>query len=173
MRSCDTNKAADQGVPAPTIGLTSTTEQVNMVEAIHSLTQAQRLAQRQAQAVRVLCERRAQEEIKDQIRRQGKIKLSKVPRRDIVRLARVRLFEDAEYRSRLIAEARLIVEEWRREGYFGKAAQGVAGAQDKEKWGGSILVEAVQHSQDLHKPRSAEPQALPLCETHDRNGAAR
>jgi hypothetical protein len=57
-----------------------------MVEAIHSLTQAQRLAQRQAQAVRVLCERRAQEEIKDQIRRQGKIKLSKVPRRDIVRL---------------------------------------------------------------------------------------
>ena len=159
--------------PAPTIGLTSTTEEVNMVEAIHSLTQAQRLAQRQAQAVRVLCERRAQEEIKDQIRRQGKIKLSKVPRRDIVRLARVRLFEDAEYRSRLIAEARLIVEEWRREGYFGKAAQGAAGAQDKEKWGGPILVEAVQHSQDLHSAGSAEPQALPLCETHDRNGAVR
>ena len=46
-----------------------------MVEAISSLTQAQRLAQRQLQAVRVLCERRAQEEIKDQIRRQGKVKL--------------------------------------------------------------------------------------------------
>ena len=42
-----------------------------MVEATPSLTQAQRLAQRQAQAVRVLCERRAQEEIKDRLRREG------------------------------------------------------------------------------------------------------
>jgi uncharacterized protein with PIN domain len=47
-----------------------------MVEANPSLTQAQRLAQRQTQAVRVLCERRAQEEIKDRLRRQGQ-KLSK------------------------------------------------------------------------------------------------
>ena len=44
-----------------------------MVEANPSLARSQRLAQRQAQAVRVLCERRAQEEIKDQIRRQGKV----------------------------------------------------------------------------------------------------
>ena len=53
-----------------------------MVEAIHSLTQTQRLAQRQLQAVRVLCERRAQEEIKDQIRREGRVKLRSVPRRE-------------------------------------------------------------------------------------------
>ena len=144
-----------------------------MVEAIHSVAQAQRLAQRQTIAVRVLCERRAQEEIKDRLRREGRIKLSKVPRHHIQRLARAAL-EDGEYRSRLIAEAKLIVEEWRVEGFFGKrAAQGVAGAQDKEKWSGSILVEAVQHSQDLHKPGSAEPQPLLLCESHDRNGATR
>jgi hypothetical protein len=93
-----------------------------MVEATPSLTQAQRLAQRQLQAVRVLCERRAQEEVKDQIRRQGKIKLSKVPRREIIAEAKARLFEDAEYRSRLIEEAKLIVEEWRVEGFFGKRA---------------------------------------------------
>ena len=92
-----------------------------MVETIHSVAQAQRLAQRQTIAVRVLCERRAQEEIKDQIRRQGKIKLSNVPRHHIQRLARAAL-EDAEYRSRLIAEAKLIVEEWRVEGFFGKRA---------------------------------------------------
>jgi hypothetical protein len=70
-----------------------------MVEAISSLTQAQRLAQRQLQAVRVLCERRAQEEIKDQIRREGRVKLRSVPRRDIERLARARLLEDGEYRA--------------------------------------------------------------------------
>jgi hypothetical protein len=83
-----------------------------MVEANLSLTQAQRLAQRQAQAVRVLCERRAQEEIKDTIRRQGKIKLSKVPRREIIAMARERVMADAAYRARLIAEAKAIVEHW-------------------------------------------------------------
>ena len=108
-----------------------------MVEATPSLTQAQRLAQRQVIAVRVLCERRAQEEVKDRLRRQGQ-KLSKVPRPHIQRLARAAL-EDTAYGAELVAEARLIVEEWRREGFFGKAAQGVAGAQDKEKSGDAIL----------------------------------
>ena len=83
-----------------------------MVEAISSLTQAQRLAQRQLQAVRVLCERRAQEEIKDQIRREGRVKLRSVPRREIIAMARARLFEDAAYRAKLIADAKLIVEQW-------------------------------------------------------------
>jgi hypothetical protein len=54
-----------------------------MVETTSSLTQAQRQAQRQAIAIRVLCEHRAQEEIKDAIRREGKCKLSSVPRREI------------------------------------------------------------------------------------------
>jgi hypothetical protein len=93
-----------------------------MVEANPSLTQAQRQAQRQAIAVQVLCERRAREEIKDRIGRQGKVKLSRVPHRQIVAMARARLFEDGEYRARLIAEARPIVEQWTAEGFFGKRA---------------------------------------------------
>ena len=32
---------------------------------------------------------------------------------------------------------------------------------------------AERNSQDLHSERSAEPQALSLCRTHDRNGATR
>ena len=93
-----------------------------MVEAIHSLTQTQRLAQRQAQAVRVLCERRAQEEIKDQIRREGRVKLRSVPRREIIAMARARVMADADYRAKLIAEARPIVDQWTAEGFFGKRA---------------------------------------------------
>ena len=61
-----------------------------------------------------------------------------MPRPHIQRLARAAL-EDTAYGAELVAEARLIVEEWRREGFFGKAAQGVAGAQDKEKSGDAIL----------------------------------
>ena len=57
----------------------------------------------------------------------------------------------------LIAEAKPIVERWRREGFFGKRA-----ARELER-----------NSQDLHKPRSPEPQALSLCESHERNGAAK
>ena len=131
-----------------------------MVEAVSSLTpsRAQRQAQRQAIAVQVLCERRAREEIKDQIRRQGKVKLSRVPYREIIAMARARLFEDAAYRAKLIAEARPIVDQWTAEGFFGKRA-----AQRQLE----------RNSKDLHKPRGAEPQALPLCETHDRNGAVR
>jgi tetrahydromethanopterin S-methyltransferase subunit F len=54
----------------------------------------------------VLCERQAQLEIKDQIRREGKVKLSKAPQREIIALASARLVEDVEYRARLIAEAK-------------------------------------------------------------------
>lgn len=93
-----------------------------MVEAISSLTQAQRQAQRQAIAVRVLCERRAQEEIKDQIRREGRVKLRSVPRREIIAMARAKVFADAAYRTRLIAEAERVVEQWQAEGFFGKQA---------------------------------------------------
>ena len=129
-----------------------------MVEATPSLTQAQRQAQRQAIAVQVLCERRAREEIKDQIRRQGKVKLSRVPHREITAMARARLFEDGEYRARLVAEARPIVDQWTAKGFFGKQA-----AQRQLE----------RNSKHSHKPGSAEPQALLLCETHDRNGATR
>jgi hypothetical protein len=89
-----------------------------MVEAISSLT----LAQRQAQAVRVLAMYAAKQEIKEQIRREGRVKLSKVPHRHIQRLARDRLMADASYRAELVAEAKLIVEEWTAEGFFGRRA---------------------------------------------------
>jgi hypothetical protein len=64
----------------------------------------------------------AKREVKEAIRREGKVKLSRVPHREIIAMARARLFEDAAYRSRLIEEAKLIVEEWRVEGFFGKRA---------------------------------------------------
>ena len=86
--SCDTNKAASSMDALLRTGLTPTIE-VATVEAIHSVAQAQRLAQRQAQAVRVLSDAtQPNEEVKDQIRRQGKVKLSKVPHRQIVAMAR-------------------------------------------------------------------------------------
>jgi hypothetical protein len=125
-----------------------------MVEANPSLARSQRLAQRQLQAVRVLCERRAREEIKDQIRRQGKVKLSRVPARDITAMAKARLFEDAEYRARLIAEAKLIVEEWRAEGFFGKRA-----------------ALAAHNLRVMSKEERPVTQALPLNITHAQNGA--
>ena len=93
-----------------------------MVEAIHSVAQAQRLAQRQAQAVRVLAMHAAKRDVKDQIRRQGKVKLSRVPQHEIIAMARARLFDDAAYRAKLIAEARPIVDQWTAEGFFGKRA---------------------------------------------------
>jgi hypothetical protein len=83
-----------------------------MVEASLSLTQAQRQAQRQAQAVRVLAMHAAKREVKEAIRREGKVKLRSVPHREIVAMARARLFEDAAYRTRLIADAKAVVERW-------------------------------------------------------------
>jgi hypothetical protein len=83
-----------------------------MVEAISSLTHAQRLAQRQLQAVQVLAMHAAKQEVKDAIRREGKVKLLRVPARDITAMAKARLFEDAEYRAKLIADAKRMVEQW-------------------------------------------------------------
>ena len=127
-----------------------------MVEANPSLARSQRQAQRQAQAVRVLCEGRAREEIKDQIRRQGKVKLSRVPARVITALARARLFEDAEYRARLIAEAKAVVEQWRAEGFFGKRA-----------------AQAAHNLRHTVRSEVTVLQGLPRNATHAHNGAAR
>ena len=51
-----------------------------MVEAISSLapSRAQRQAQRMRLAVSVLCQRRAQEEVKARLRSEGRVKLSTV-----------------------------------------------------------------------------------------------
>jgi hypothetical protein len=98
-----------------------------MVEAIPSLARSQRQAQRQAErlarATKVEAMRRARAEVKAAIQREGKIKVSAVPAREITAQAEAWLLEDAEYRAELIADARARVEQWRVEGFFGKAAQ--------------------------------------------------
>jgi hypothetical protein len=133
-----------------------------MVEATHSLqqapSQAQRLALRQAQrramAVRVEALRRAKADTKAELRAQG-IKPSQLAMREIVAASKARLLADAAYRAELIAEARKVVAVWEAEGYFKPRRA------------------AVQHLQVMHSERRPEPQALPLCETHERNGATR
>ena len=84
-----------------------------MVEAISSLTQAQRQAQRQAHAVRVLAQQRAREEVKTAIRREGRVKLSAVPSRDITAMPEARLLEDVDFRAECVAYAKRICEGWR------------------------------------------------------------
>jgi hypothetical protein len=115
-----------------------------MVEANPSLSRSQRASQRMRCAVGVLCERQAQLELKDQIRREGKIKVSSIPRREIVARARARLIADPAYLARLMAEARQVVEEWRVEGFFGKVAQAMTPAptdlKDKEEANDATLV---------------------------------
>jgi hypothetical protein len=121
-----------------------------MVEANPSLARSQRQAQRQAErmrmATRVEAMRRAREEVKAQIRREGRIKLSAVPAREITAMAEAYVLSHRE----IIAEARAKVERWRVEGYFGKAAQNLRVMSKEEKH---------------------VTQALPLNETHARNGA--
>ena len=91
-----------------------------MVEAISSLTpsRAQRQAERMRLAVRVEAMRWAREEVKAQIRREGRIKLCSVPPREITAMAEAYVLAHRE----LIAEARARVEQWRL-GFFGKASR--------------------------------------------------
>ena len=63
-------------------------------------------------AVRVEAQRRAREEVKAKIRREGRVKLASVPSREITAQAEARLLEDVEYRAKLIAEAKAVVERW-------------------------------------------------------------
>ncbi len=128
-----------------------------MVEANPNLARSQRQAQRQAQAVIVLAMYTAKRDVKDAIRREGKVKLSRVPRHHIEKLARARLFEDGEYRAKLIAEAKLIVEEWRREGFFGKrAALAPKEPEDKEKCSGAILTGHTLRQSVTTSPQASE-----------------
>ena len=76
-----------------------------MVEANPSLARSQRQAQRQAHAVRVLAQQRAREEVKAAIRREGRVKLSAVPARDITGMAEALVIADAAFRAKIIAEA--------------------------------------------------------------------
>ena len=84
-----------------------------MVEAIPSLARSQRQAQRQAHAVRVLAQQRARNEVKAQIRREGRVKLSSVPSREITAMAEARLLADVAFRAECVAYAKRICEGWR------------------------------------------------------------
>ena len=87
-----------------------------MVEATPSLQQVPtpNPAQRQvmARAVRVLAQQAAIKEVKAAIQREGRIKLSAVPHRKIVSMAEARVLADAQYREKIIADAKRTVEQW-------------------------------------------------------------
>jgi hypothetical protein len=83
------------------------------------MTTEQRQAQRQRMAVRVETLRRAKADTKAELRAQG-IKPSQLAMREIVAMAEARLMADAQYRAKIIAEAKAIVDQWQAEGRFGK-----------------------------------------------------
>jgi hypothetical protein len=71
------------------------------------MTGADRVAERMRMAVRVEAMRRAREEVKAQIRREGRIKLCSVPSREITAMAEAYVLAHRE----IIAEARARVEQ--------------------------------------------------------------
>ena len=88
-----------------------------MTETILSLQQAQ-LHARMISAVACLAQQQAIKAIKHQLRARG-LKVHSFAHREIIVLAN----EYAQaHRAELIAEAKPIVEQWRREGFFGKRA---------------------------------------------------
>jgi len=96
-----------------------------MVEATPTVTQTlapnyaqRRAAERMRIAVRVEALRRARAGVKTAIQREGRIKLSQVPPREITVMAEAYVLAHRE----IIVEARAKVEEWRVEGFFGKRA---------------------------------------------------
>jgi hypothetical protein len=74
-----------------------------------------RAAERMRIAVRVEALRRARAEVKAAIQREGRIKLSAVPAREITAMAEAYVLSHRE----IIAEARARVEQWHAEGVFG------------------------------------------------------
>ncbi len=126
-----------------------------MIETNASVHQADRQAQlraRLSQAAITLARQQAEKAVKRQVQAEGRRKLSQIAHREIVALARDYLAEHPE----LIAEARPIIEQWRVEGFFGKRA-----------------ALSVQNLKLMHSDPSLDPQALSLCETHERNGASK
>ena len=99
----------------------------------------------------------ARKEIKRNIQREGKIKLCKVPVRDITAMAKAMVMER---RDEFLAKAKAssVVQD---------EIQRLRAEEERKR-----QRQLERNSQDLHKPESAGPQALRLCEIHDRNGAA-
>ena len=93
-----------------------------MVEATHRLQQAPATnqAQRHAmgRAVMVLARQRAIREAKRQLAARG-LKLAHFLHKEIVAMAEAQLLADAQYRAKVIAEAKATVAVWHAEGVFG------------------------------------------------------
>jgi hypothetical protein len=121
-----------------------------MIETAPSLQQAT-LQARLAQAAITLARRGAEKAVEMALKRQGK-KPQYIARREIVALAKEYLAAHPE----LIAEARPLVERWRKEGFFGKRA-----------------ALAAQNSEVMSKDESPATQGLLLNETRAQNGAAK
>jgi hypothetical protein len=88
-----------------------------MTEATDSLHQAQ-LRARLHRATITIALQRAQWAVKAKLQRQG-LRVSQFKHRDLVIQAEAYL---AEHREELIAEAKIVVEQWRVNGFFGKRA---------------------------------------------------
>jgi hypothetical protein len=122
-----------------------------MTETIPSLQQAV-LRARLTRAAIILAQREAEKAVKLALKRQG-LKPQYMARREIVARAERYLAAHPE----LIAEARPIIERWRREGFFGRRA-----ARELER-----------KSQVMCKEERPVVQGLRLNETHAQNGAAK
>jgi hypothetical protein len=92
-----------------------------MVEATSGLTQAQRQAQRMQLATRVEALRRARAEVKAAIQREGRIKLSAVPAREITAQAEAYILAHRE----IVVEARAKAAGWAAEEAAKRAARSV------------------------------------------------
>ena len=100
----------------------------------------------------------ARKEIKRKIQSEGRVKLCKVPVREIERLTKAMVMQR---RDEFLAKAKA-------SGVVQDEIQRLRAKEERKR-----QRQLERNSQHLHKPGSAEPQALPLCETHDRNGATR
>jgi hypothetical protein len=124
-----------------------------MIETIPSLQQSQRqLHARMTSAVGCLARQQAIKAVKRPVQAEGRRKLRQIAHREIVTMAREYLATHPE----LIAEAKPIVEQWRREGFFGKKA-----ARD------------AHNLRVTSKEERPAVQGLLLNETHAQNGAAK
>jgi hypothetical protein len=85
--------------------------------------------------------------VKRQLQAQGR-KVAHFAHREIVAMAKGYIAQHPDQRGERDCAS------WCAEGVFGKK-----------------VARSVQHLKDLHKEERAEPQALPLCEYRDRNGA--
>jgi hypothetical protein len=121
-----------------------------MIETNPSLQQAQ-LRARLASAAVTLAKYEAEKAVKLALRVRG-LKPQHIARREIVTMAKDYLAAHPE----LIAEAKPIVERWRKEGFFGKRAARVE-----------------RNSQVMSKKDRPAVQGLLSNETHAQNGASK